>query len=70
MKSTQKQFCKIIRYCMKQYSEDTLGRLAELLNTHERVIQIEKMIDLNPTEQEFLKMLDEAFPIVEEEEQL
>ncbi len=53
MKSKPEQFCKIILHCMEEYSEDTLGRLADLLNTHERVIQIEKMIDLNPTERNF-----------------
>ncbi len=62
MISTQHQFWTIVRKCMEQYSENTMERVADLLNSHERVFQFEKMLESNPTEQEFLKMLDEAFP--------
>ena len=65
MKSEPRQFCKIILYCMERYSKSTQTRVENLLNTHERVIQIEKMVDTNPSEQELLKKLDEAFPIEE-----
>lgn len=50
---------------MERYSISTQIRVGNLLNTHERVIQIEKMVDTNPSEQELLKMLDEAYPIEE-----
>lgn len=65
MISEPRQFCKIILYCMERYSISTQIRVGNLLNTHERVIQIEKMVDTNPSEQELLKMLDEAYPIEE-----
>lgn len=61
MVSSQRQFCKIVQYCQEHHSENTMGKLVEVLNTHERVFQIEKMIDNNPTEQDFLKMLNDAF---------
>lgn len=65
MISKPSQFCKIMHICIKQFSKDTTMRVADLLTSHERVFQIEKMIDKNPTEQEFLKMLDKEFPTAE-----
>lgn len=65
MISEPRQFCKIILYYMERYSISTQIRVENLLNTHERVIQIEKMVDTNPSEQGLLKMLDEAYPIEE-----
>lgn len=47
---------------MEHYSESTEARVGDLLNSHERVIKIDKMLESNPTEQEFIKMLDENFP--------
>lgn len=65
MTSTSEQFCKIILHCMNHYSKNTTGIVADILNSHERVFQIEKMLEANPTEQEFLKMLNKEFPTVE-----
>ena len=62
MKSKPVQFCRIILYCMEHYSESTEARVGDLLNSHKRVIKIDKMLESNPTEQEFIKMLDENFP--------
>ena len=47
---------------MDRYSKDTTGIVANILNSHERVFTIEEMLKSNPTEQEFLKMLDKEFP--------
>lgn len=52
MKSKPVQFCRIILYCMEHYSESTEERVGNLLNSHERVIKIYKMLESNPTEQE------------------
>lgn len=52
MKSKPVQFCRIILYCMEHYSESTEARVGNLLNSHERVIKIYKMLESNPTEQE------------------
>lgn len=52
MKSKPVQFCRIILYCMEHYSESTEARVGNLLNSHERVIKIDKMLESNPTEQE------------------
>ena len=62
MMSTQKQFWKIIRDCTKRYSRSTVGKVGSLLVSHERVFTIEEMLKSNPTEQEFLKMLNKEFP--------
>ena len=62
MMSWQKQFWAIIRFCREQYSEDTIERVADLLVSHKNVIKIYSITQSNPTEQEFLKMLDKAFP--------
>ena len=62
MISTSEQFCKIILHCMDRYSKDTTGIVANILNSHERVFTIEEMLKSNPTEQEFLKMLNKEFP--------
>ena len=62
MMSTQKQFWKIIRDCTERYSRSTAGKVGSLLVSHERVFTIEEMLKSNPTEQEFLKMLDKEFP--------
>lgn len=37
---------------MEHYSESTEARVGNLLNSHERVIKIDKMLESNPTEQE------------------
>lgn len=52
MKSKPVQFYRIILYCMEHYSESTEARVGNLLNSHERVIKIYKMLESNPTEQE------------------
>lgn len=65
MISKPEQFCKIILQCMEHYSEDTTTRVGSLLNSHERVFQIEKIIDTNPTEQELLTILNKEFPTAE-----
>lgn len=65
MMSTQKQFWKIIRDCTERYSRSTVGKVGSLLVSHERVFQIEKIIDTNPTEQELLSMLNKEFPTAE-----
>jgi hypothetical protein len=65
MKSNEKQTCAIFRiilYCMEHYSESTEARVGNLLNSHERVIKIDKMLESNPTEQELIKKLDKNFP--------
>lgn len=51
--------CKIIRKCMEHYSKDTTTLVGSLLNSHERVFQIEKILETNPTEQELLTILRE-----------
>ena len=58
MKAMPKQFCRIIRLCSERYSLNTEKQVVSMLTSHERVIQIEKLIDKNLSEQEFLKELD------------
>lgn len=65
MISKPEQFCKIILHCMEHYSKDTTVKVADILNSHERVFQIEKIIDTNPTEQALLKILNKEFPTAE-----
>lgn len=68
MLSWHSQFWAIIRHCREEYTESTTGRVAELLKSIKAVTKIYNIVIKNLTEQEFLKMLDAAFPIVEEEE--
>lgn len=58
MKSTPVQFCKIIQYCMEQYSKSTNLKVANLLNTHERVFLMEKIIQDRPNEEVFLERIE------------
>ena len=65
MKSKPEQFSKIILQCMEQYSKDTTVKVDALLNSHERVLQFEKIIEKNLPEQELLELLEKNFPTVE-----
>lgn len=46
---------------MEHYSKDTTTLVGSLLNSHERVFQIEEILKKNPTEQELLTILSENF---------
>lgn len=56
--SNPKQFCKDIILSTERYSKDTALRVVDMLTSHERVIQIERLIDRKLSEQEFLTELD------------
>lgn len=58
VKSEPKQFCRNILLSMERYSPDTTNRMVDLLTSHERVIQIEQLIDRELPEQEFLAELN------------
>ncbi len=58
MKSRPKQFCRIIQICMERYSKNTTAEVGASLTSHKRVIEIEKLIDKNLPEEEFLKELN------------
>lgn len=58
MKSTPEQYLKISRACMERYSKSTHLKAVELLTSHEAVIEMEKIIDKNLPEQEFLKEIE------------
>ena len=62
VKSKPEQFCKIIQECMEHYSKDTTALVGSLLNSHERVFQIEEILKKQPTEQELMKILSEKYP--------
>ena len=52
-RGNEKQTCAILQnilYCMEHYSESTEARVGNLLNSHEKVIKIDKMLESNPTE--------------------
>lgn len=58
MKSTEQQFCRIFLISLNLYSEDTIGKLADLVNSHERVLQILPIVERKLPEQEFLKQIE------------
>lgn len=58
MKSSPKQFCEIINYCMEHYSKNTIRKLADMLDTHEAVIRIHQILEKEPTETELLTELN------------
>lgn len=58
MKSRPEDFCKITRYCTEHYSENTIDKVCDILNTHENVNYLIKVVNKNPTEQGFLKELE------------
>ncbi|MDD6847546.1 MAG: hypothetical protein PUD53_02030 [Oscillospiraceae bacterium] len=47
---------------MDTYSIDTTLKVSDMLISDEVLLKIEEMLKSNPTEQEFLKMLDKEFP--------
>lgn len=62
----QEQYCKIFLYALEKYSKSTIKELADTIQlvgvNPTTMNQIEEMLKSNPTEQEFLKMLDKEFP--------
>ena len=49
---------KIIR----SYSESTTDKVTDIIQSEKELIKVEQMLKGDPTEQEFLKMLDQEFP--------
>lgn len=49
---------RIFLISLNLYSEDTIGKLADLVNSHERVLQILPIVERKLPEQEFLKQIE------------
>ena len=55
-------YSEITLKALDMYSEDTALIVSDLLTSDESLLNIKKMLEKNPNEQEFLKMLEKAFP--------
>ena len=58
MKSEPRQFCRDIILSIERYSKSTASKVIDMLTTHDRVIQIEKLIDMELPEEEFIAELN------------
>ena len=63
MKNTVIKFCKVVMHCQQHYSENITAKLASIIHSQEAVIKLYNIIQTNPTEQEFIKILDNEFPM-------
>lgn len=63
MKNTVMKFCKVVMYCQENYSENATKKLAEIISSQEAILKLYDILQTNPTEQEFFKMLDKEFPL-------
>lgn len=52
-RNMQTIYSKALRKCITSYSEDTTVQVLELLENPDTLIRIEKILQTNPTEQEF-----------------
>ena len=57
-----RNYSEIILNSLDTYSFDTTLKVSDMLISDEVLLKIEEMFKSNPTEQEFLKMLDKEFP--------
>ena len=48
-------------HCQQHYSENITAKLASIIHSQEAVIKLYNIIQNNPTEQEFIKILDNEF---------
>lgn len=55
MKATQEQYWEIVNYCLDRYSKNTIHTLANILNTHDAVIEVHKLIRAELPEEKFLE---------------
>ena len=62
MKSTSKQLSKIMLTCMDKYSKSTVMQVVSIINSHEDVFKMEKLVEEHLSEQDFLNRLREKFP--------
>lgn len=51
--------CEILQKCMKSYSQDTTMKVVDILLSYEQINKIYEILKTNPTEQEFLKQIQE-----------
>ena len=56
------EYSEIMLKSLDSFSEDTALIVSDLLTSDESLLKIKKMLEKNPNEQEFLKMLEKAFP--------
>lgn len=63
MKNTVIKFCKVVMHCQQHYSENITAKLASIIHSQEAVAKLYNIIQTNPTEQEFIKILDNEFPM-------
>ena len=50
-------------HCQQHYSENITAKLASIIHSQEAVAKLYNIIQTNPTEQEFIKILDNEFPM-------
>ena len=52
-----KEYSDIILEILNKFSEETTVKVAELMNTDDRFLEMRRFIDQNPTEEEMISML-------------
>ena len=57
-----RNYSEIILNSLDTYSIDTTLKVSDMLISDEVLLKIEEILKSNPTEQEFLKMLNKEFP--------
>ena len=62
MKTTSPQLSKVLLTCMDRYSKSTVVQVGAHVHSHEDVLKMEKLVQDNLSEQEFLDKLKAEFP--------
>ena len=52
-----KEYSDIILEILNKFSEETTVKVAELMDTDDRFLEMQRFIDQNPTEEEMISML-------------
>ena len=52
-----KEYSDIILEILNKFSEETTVKVAELMDTDDRFLEMRRFIDQNPTEEEMISML-------------
>ena len=58
-----RNYSEIILKCLDIYSDSTTSKVSDILTSEQNLLKMENILQTNPTEQEFIKILDNEFPM-------
>ena len=56
-----RNYSEIILKCLDIYSDSTTSKVSDILTSEQNLLKMENILQTNPTEQEFIKILDNEF---------